>query len=107
MHKDHVSPERSATVPKQPAGHTDPDRDPGQERRPATPPADPARPAPYPPDSIPNPMPGVDPQQTPGIDGLPAEENMGDCRLNAGARRSAVLSGQALSAGRLKDGNTC
>ncbi|WP_397473425.1 hypothetical protein [Pusillimonas sp.] len=26
-----------------------------------------------PPDSIPNPLPGVDPQQTPGIDHLPAE----------------------------------
>ncbi|TEA79352.1 hypothetical protein ERE07_06235 [Allopusillimonas ginsengisoli] len=24
---------------------------------------------PYPPDSIPNPMPGLDPQQSPGIDG--------------------------------------
>ncbi|WP_424624352.1 hypothetical protein [Achromobacter marplatensis] len=28
--------------------------------------------APWPPDSIPNPMPGVDPQQTPGIDRLGA-----------------------------------
>lgn len=36
-------------------------------------PATPDRPKPYPPDSIPNPMPGVDPQQTPGIDRLPAE----------------------------------
>jgi hypothetical protein len=27
---------------------------------------------PWPPDSIPNPMPGVDPQQTPGIDRLGA-----------------------------------
>jgi len=34
-------------------GHA-PDRDPDRK--------------PYPPDSIPNPMPGVDPQQTPGID---------------------------------------
>lgn len=40
-------------------------------------PHDPATPGksrkPYPPDSIPDPMPGVDPQQTPGIDHLPAE----------------------------------
>jgi hypothetical protein len=28
-----------------------------------------------PPDSIPNPMPGVDPQQTPGIDHWPAERD--------------------------------
>jgi len=27
----------------------------------------------YPPDSIPNPLPGVDPQQTPGVDHPPAE----------------------------------
>ncbi len=36
-------------------------------------PATPGRPRPYPPDSIPDPMPGVDPEQTPGIDRLPAE----------------------------------
>lgn len=29
----------------------------------------------YPPDSIPNPMPGVDPQQTPGIDRFPENED--------------------------------
>lgn len=92
MHKDHVSPAQSATVPKQPSSHTDPDQDTGRERRPATPPADPTRPAPYPPDSIPNPMPGVDPQQTPGIDGLPAEENMGDCRLDAGSAASCRIA---------------
>ncbi len=51
--------------------------EPGRENpRPATPEARPgkdAKPSRRPPDSIPDLMPGVDPQQTPGIDRPPAE----------------------------------
>ncbi|WP_313461763.1 hypothetical protein [Achromobacter sp.] len=43
--------------PSKPKRDDRPERDGGKE-------------APWPPDSIPNPMPGVDPQQTPGIDRL-------------------------------------
>jgi hypothetical protein len=81
--KDQATPNEKATNARSPSGHNHPDRNGDQEQKP-----DPATPAPsqtppgtYPPDSIPNPMPGVDPQQTPGIDGVPAEENLGDCRL--------------------------
>jgi hypothetical protein len=48
---------------KKPARQPEPDRSRGSHRKY------------YPPDSIPNPMPGLDPQQTPGIDRFPENED--------------------------------
>lgn len=69
-----MNPFYASSAPRQPGkGDPPPAQHPAQ-----TPPSQPKRDdppqreggkqAPWPPDSIPNPMPGVDPQQTPGID---------------------------------------
>ena len=81
MRKYHVIPDGNAIAVRPPSGHTNPDKGGGREREPSSPPPDSRPDKPYPPDSIPNPMPGVNPQQTPGIDGVPVEENQGDCLL--------------------------
>jgi len=47
---------------------------PGPGQSPGHPSTGKPRRKPRPPHSLPNPMPGVDPQQTPGIDRVPAEE---------------------------------
>lgn len=58
-----------------PAGpeHPDPEKKPRRQPDPDRPQK--SRRKYYPPDSIPNPMPGVDPQQTPGIDRFPENED--------------------------------
>lgn len=43
----------------------------------------------WPPDSIPNPMPGVDPQQTPGIDRLDGLSSAWDLRTRPRERHAA------------------
>jgi hypothetical protein len=64
-------------VPSRPQKDKKPDRQNEPGRHPGHAPGErdavPTRRKPYPPDSIPDPMPGVDPQQTPGIDRSPAE----------------------------------
>jgi hypothetical protein len=57
------------------AGHAEPKKKPAREPAPAK--GKPQEPhhKNYPPDSIRNPMPGLDPQQTPGIDRFPENED--------------------------------
>ncbi|MDH0739946.1 hypothetical protein ACNPPY_15365 [Achromobacter sp. AGC78] len=59
--QDHSSPERGSGQPDQSPAENPDRRAPGQERD---------QNGRWPPDALPNPMPGVDPQQTPGIDRL-------------------------------------
>lgn len=59
------TPSSTVQPERQPENLTsEPERGPGTNQ---------SRRKPMPPDSIPNLLPGVDPQQTPGIDHLPAE----------------------------------
>lgn len=51
-------------------GQQAPDQGPAEQPTPDTPDVGKDKKGRWPPDSIPNPMPGVDPQQTPGIDRL-------------------------------------
>lgn len=60
-------------MPKPPLPGTEKDID-----LPRTPPVKDMDQTPDPPDSIPNILPGVDPEQTPGTDRLPAEKNPHD-----------------------------
>ena len=73
MNKESSSMQAASTHTRVGGGQAEPDR---ENSRPATPEARPdkdAKPSRRPPDSIPDLMPGVDPQQTPGIDRTPAE----------------------------------
>ncbi|MFJ3460329.1 hypothetical protein [Achromobacter spanius] len=51
-------------------GQQTPDHSPAEQPKPDVPEKGKDEKGHWPPDSIPNPMPGVDPQQTPGIDHL-------------------------------------
>ena len=60
---DHSPGSKHPNPEKKPVRQPDSDRSQGSRRKY------------YPPDSIPNPMPGLDPQQTPGIDRFPENED--------------------------------
>lgn len=62
--------EGTRSPPPGQGGQTTPDQAPAEQPQPDAPGAGKDEQGRWPPDSIPNPMPGVDPQQTPGIDRL-------------------------------------
>ncbi len=62
--------EGTRSPPPGQGGQKPPDQAPAEQPQPDAPGADKDEKGHWPPDSIPNPMPGVDPQQTPGIDRL-------------------------------------
>ena len=62
--------EGTRSPPPGQGGQKTPDQAPAEQPQPDAPGADKDEKGHWPPDSIPNPMPAVDPQQTPGIDRL-------------------------------------
>ncbi|MGY6272228.1 hypothetical protein ACXIUT_21285 [Achromobacter denitrificans] len=74
-----------------------PDRPPAPDQSPAEhPPPNPAgrktdKDGHWPPDSLPNPLPGLDPQQTPGIDRLSGTPLADAARIRAGRDRRRIF----------------